>query len=88
LDLGSIQNRLEQWQRLILQVSASIGKSVGIKAEKRTQDTDIAQSTIDKVLIRASKIIVDDPMKVALFRDKAYIDERVTVVDDACRLPD
>jgi hypothetical protein len=87
LDLGGIKNRLKQWQRLILQVSASIRKSVGIKTEERTQDTDITQSTIDKVLIRASKIIIDDPMKIALVRDKAYIDERVTFVDDACRLP-
>jgi hypothetical protein len=75
LNFAGIENRLEQWQRFIFQVSASVGKSAGIKAKERTQDTDVAQTTVDKVLIRASEIIIDDPMQIALFRDKAYIDE-------------
>jgi hypothetical protein len=84
LNLGGIKNGLERWQRLILEVSAPVGKSFGIKAEQGTKDTNIAQSTVDKILVRASKIIIDDPVEITLLRNKAYIDEGITFIYDTC----
>lgn len=84
LNLGSIKNGLERRQRLILEVGASVREPIRVKAEKRAEDADVAQSTVDEILIRASKTIVDHPVEIAFLRDKAHINKVVAFIDNTC----
>lgn len=74
LDLRSVTVEGERRKGLVLDVGAAVREGLVVKAQEGSKDAKDRQVTVHEVLVRAGKVVEDDPVDVSLVGAEADVD--------------